>query len=132
MKAQARAQARVQVGSDDAALRDDARRRAKSEKLRSGTRIPCRLLICGLLFAVEFVRRELEEVALALDELEAVRGVDLEGLQQAEVAARMGVSRQTVGNLLARAHRKIADALLNGKALRVRTCADAPVLEREL
>ena len=76
--------------------------------------------------------RELEEVALALDELEAVRGVDLEGLQQAEVAARMGVSRQTVGNLLARAHRKIADALLNGKALRVRTSADAPVLEREL
>ena len=76
--------------------------------------------------------RELEEVALALDELEAVRGVDLEGLQQAEVAARMGVSRQTVGNLLARAHRKIADALLNGKALRVRTSSDAPVLEREL
>lgn len=76
--------------------------------------------------------RELEEVALALDELEAVRGVDLEGLQQAEVAARMGVSRQTVGNLLARAHRKIADALLNGKALRVRTSSDASVLEREL
>ena len=76
--------------------------------------------------------RELEEVALALDELEAVRGVDLDGLQQAEVAARMGVSRQTVGNLLARAHRKIADALLNGKALRVRTSSDAPVLVREL
>lgn len=76
--------------------------------------------------------RELEEVALALDELEAVRGVDLDGLQQAEVAARMGVSRQTVGNLLARAHRKIADALLNGKALRVRTSSDASVLEREL
>ena len=76
--------------------------------------------------------RELEEVALALDELEAVRGVDLEGLQHAEVAARMGVSRQTVGNLLARAHRKIADALLNGKALRVRTSSDASVLEREL
>ncbi len=68
--------------------------------------------------------RELEEVALALDELEALRGVDLEGLQQAEVAARMGVSRQTVGNLLARAHRKIADALLNGKALRVRASAE--------
>ncbi len=63
--------------------------------------------------------RELDEVALALDELEAVRGVDLEGLQQTEVAARMGLSRQTVGNLLGRARRKIADALLNGKALRV-------------
>lgn len=63
--------------------------------------------------------RELEEVTLALDEMEALRGVDFEGLQQTEVAARMGLSRQTVGNLLARAHRKIADALLNGKALRV-------------
>ncbi len=72
--------------------------------------------------------RDLEEVALALDELEALRGVDLEGLQQVEVAARMGVSRQTVGNLLARAHRKVADALLNGKALRVssRASGDQP------
>ncbi len=72
--------------------------------------------------------RDLEEVALALDELEALRGVDLDGLQQVEVAARMGVSRQTVGNLLARAHRKVADALLNGKALRVssRASGDQP------
>ena len=72
--------------------------------------------------------RDLEEVALALDELEALRGVDLEGLHQVEVAARMGVSRQTVGNLLARAHRKVADALLNGKALRVssRASGDQP------
>lgn len=63
--------------------------------------------------------RDLDEVVLGLDELEVLRGVDLDGLQQVEVAARMGVSRQTVGNLLARAHRKVADALLNGKALRV-------------
>ena len=72
--------------------------------------------------------RDLEEVALALDELEALRGVDLDGLHQVEVAARMGVSRQTVGNLLARAHRKVADALLNGKALRVssRASGDQP------
>jgi len=32
---------------------------------------------------------------------------------------QMGVSRQTVGNILTRAHSKIADALLNGKALRI-------------
>ena len=59
----------------------------------------------------------LEEVGLELDELEAIRLADLEGLYQAEVALRMGVSRQTVGNILERVHRKIADALLNGKAL---------------
>lgn len=61
----------------------------------------------------------LSEVALELDELEAVRLADLDGLYQTEVATRMGVSRQTVGNILDRAHRKIADALLNGKALRI-------------
>ena len=61
----------------------------------------------------------LAEVALELDELEALRLADLDGLYQADVALRMGVSRQTVGNILERAHRKIADALLNGKALRI-------------
>jgi len=64
----------------------------------------------------------LAEVALELDELEALRLADLDGLYQAEVALHMGVSRQTVGNILERAHRKIADALLNGKALRIAQC----------
>ncbi|KAF7599896.1 MAG: hypothetical protein CGU28_07575 [Candidatus Dactylopiibacterium carminicum] len=63
----------------------------------------------------------LAEIELGLDELEALRLADLEGLYQADVAVQMGVSRQTVGNILARAHRKIADALLNGKALRIAT-----------
>ncbi len=65
----------------------------------------------------------LDEVALELDELEALRLADLDGLYQADVALRMGVSRQTVGNILDRAHRKIADALINGKALRITSAA---------
>jgi uncharacterized protein len=64
----------------------------------------------------------LDEVALAPDELEALRLADLDGLYQADVALQMGVSRQTVGNILERAHRKVADALIHGKALRI----DAP------
>lgn len=63
--------------------------------------------------------RDLEEVVLALDELEAIRLADLEGLYQADAAQKMGVSRQTIGNILDSAHRKLADALLNGKALRI-------------
>ena len=63
--------------------------------------------------------RELEEIILSMDELEAMRLTDLEGLYQTEVAERMGVSRQTIGNTLNSAHRKLADALLNGKALRI-------------
>ncbi len=66
---------------------------------------------------------ELEEVLLTLDELEAVRLADRHGLYQEAAAAQMGVSRQTFGNILTSAHRKVAEALLDGKALRI---ADAP------
>ncbi len=63
--------------------------------------------------------RELDELVLGMDELEAMRLTDLNGLYHAEAAERMGVSRQTIGNILSSAHRKLADALLNGKALRI-------------
>lgn len=63
--------------------------------------------------------RELEEVVLGLDELEAMRLTDLDGLYQADAAVKMGVSRQTIGNILNSAHSKLANALLNGKALRI-------------
>lgn len=63
--------------------------------------------------------RDLEEIELDLDEVEAIRLADLEELYQVDAAAKMGVSRQTFGNIIARAHKKIATALLHGKALRV-------------
>ncbi|MFZ2385394.1 MAG: DUF134 domain-containing protein [Candidatus Omnitrophota bacterium] len=63
--------------------------------------------------------RGLEEVKLGLDELEAIRLADLEVMYQEQAAAKMGISRQTFGNLINSAHRKIADALLNSKALRI-------------
>lgn len=66
---------------------------------------------------------ELDEVRLARDELEALRLADAEGLYQADAAARMGISRQTFGNILVRAHKKVATALLQGKALRLATAA---------
>jgi predicted DNA-binding protein (UPF0251 family) len=61
----------------------------------------------------------LEEVNLALDELEAVRLADLEGLYQEDAAKKMNISRQTFGNIIDRAHKKIADVLLNAKALKI-------------
>jgi len=63
--------------------------------------------------------RLMEEVSLTLDELEAVRLADLEGLYQEDAAAKMSISRQTFGNIVNSAHRKIADAILNAKALRI-------------
>ncbi len=63
--------------------------------------------------------RALEQVTLSLDELEAVRLADLEGLYQEQAAARMEVSRQTLGNIVASARRKLADCVVNGKLLRI-------------
>jgi predicted DNA-binding protein (UPF0251 family) len=64
--------------------------------------------------------RVLECVELTVDELEAVRLADLEGMYQEEAAAKMNVSRQTFGRIVETAHKKIADALVHGKALSIR------------
>jgi predicted DNA-binding protein (UPF0251 family) len=63
--------------------------------------------------------RLLEQVILSVDELEALRLADLEGVLQEQAAQQMGVSRQTFGNILAHARRKLAEALIRGKALRI-------------
>lgn len=61
----------------------------------------------------------LDEVVLALDELEAVRLADRDGLYQEDAAAKMNISRATFGRILDSAHKKIAEALVEGKALRI-------------
>lgn len=61
----------------------------------------------------------LEEVELTLDEVEALRLADFEGQYQELVAEKMKVSRQTIGRILATAHKKIAEALVMGKAIRL-------------
>lgn len=58
-------------------------------------------------------------VALTTDELEVLRLLDLEGLDQKEAAERLGVARTTVANIARSAHRKVADALVNGKRLEI-------------
>lgn len=63
--------------------------------------------------------KELEEIELTLDELEAVRLADFEGLYQDTAAMKMNISRQTFGIIINSAHKKIADFLINGKALRI-------------
>ncbi len=63
-------------------------------------------------------KRELKEVTLSLEEIEAVRLKDKEGLTQQEAADRMEVSRPTFQRILTSAHRKIAEALTEGKSLK--------------
>ena len=62
---------------------------------------------------------ELEEVVMTLDEFEALRLADLEGHYQEQAAKEMNVSRTTFSRIIDSAHRKVADALVHGKALRI-------------
>ena len=61
----------------------------------------------------------LEEVCLSVEEVEAIRLKDLEGLEQEECAERMCISRPTVHRMLESARKKVAEALINGKAIRI-------------
>ena len=61
----------------------------------------------------------LDEVILEPDELEAIRLGDFLGLSQEESAEKMNVSRATFGRIINSAHLKIADGILNGKALHI-------------
>lgn len=61
----------------------------------------------------------LEEVDLATDELEAIRLCDLKDLSQTEAAQKMKISQSTLGRILTSARKKIAQALIEGKAIKI-------------
>lgn len=63
--------------------------------------------------------RALQEITLALDEFEAIRLADLQGFYQEQAAERMKVSRPTFGRIINSARRKVAEALILGKALKI-------------
>ncbi|RKY30466.1 MAG: hypothetical protein DRP74_06985 [Candidatus Omnitrophota bacterium] len=62
---------------------------------------------------------KLEGVTMTLDEFEAIRLSYLEGLEQEETAKLMKVHRSTISRILDSANKKIADALVNIKAIRI-------------
>jgi predicted DNA-binding protein (UPF0251 family) len=86
---------------------------------------PCNFRRVGCLPQSSFYKPQgiplsvLEHIILTIDEAEAIRLADLEGLYQADAARKMNVSRQTFGRIVDSAHKKIADALVNGKALAI-------------
>ena len=63
--------------------------------------------------------RLLDEVRLSVEEAEALRLKELEGLEQTAAAKLMGVSRPTFQRILGAARKKVAGAILNGKAIRI-------------
>jgi len=64
---------------------------------------------------------KLEEISITMDELEAIRLADYEGLYHEDAAERMKISRQTFGRILYEAHKRVAECLLKGKALKIET-----------
>ena len=62
---------------------------------------------------------DLKEIELAADELEALRLADLNGLYRKDAAEKMGVSRQTFDRIVRSARAKVAEALVEGHALRI-------------
>jgi predicted DNA-binding protein (UPF0251 family) len=62
---------------------------------------------------------ELETFPLRIDELEALRLCDLEGLDQEAAGARMGVSRGTVQRLLKKGREKVVRAIVESGALTI-------------
>ena len=64
-------------------------------------------------------------ISLQPEEIELIRLIDLEGLEQEEAAEKLGVSRKTAWRDLHEARRKIADALVNGKGIEMAGCQKA-------
>lgn len=62
---------------------------------------------------------DLEEVVLTVDEFEALRLKDFEEIEQEEAAKKMAISQPTFHRLLLSSRKKVADALTNGKAIRI-------------
>ena len=61
----------------------------------------------------------LEEINLTIDELEAVRLKNYKELEQVNCAKKMKISQSTFQRILTSANKKIAEALINGKAIRI-------------
>lgn len=64
-------------------------------------------------------------ISLTPEEIELVRLIDIDGLEQEEAARKLGVSRKTAWRDLQEVRRKIADALVNGKGIEIAGCEKA-------
>ena len=68
--------------------------------------------------------RFLEQVDISLDELETIRLKHYEGMDMMEGAKKMKISKSTFQRLLASGYKKIADALVKGKAIKIHKIID--------
>jgi len=64
-------------------------------------------------------KHQLQELVLHVEEVEAIRLKDREGLEQADCAEKMQVSRPTFQRILMSARSKLAQAIIEGKAIKI-------------
>jgi len=86
--------------------------------------VKCRRVCCGAdsrcFHPIGKDPQKLPRIEMTLDEMEAVKLLDYDGKYQEEAAKSMGVSRQTIGNIVESARYKIAGAILNGSLLSIK------------
>jgi len=63
--------------------------------------------------------RQLEETVLQADEVEAIKLYEVDGLDQNQAAESMGISQPTFARILGNGHKKIAEAIIKGQAIRI-------------
>lgn len=63
--------------------------------------------------------RALEEILIFHDEVEALKLHDIDGLEQTEAAKKMGISQSTFARTLDKVYKKLADGIINGKAIKI-------------
>ena len=61
----------------------------------------------------------LQEAILSFDELEAIRLIDLEEMEQNKAGKKMNISQSTLSRLLKTGRKKLADAIINSKAIKI-------------
>ena len=70
-------------------------------------------------FPANIVGRIVEEVIINIEEIESIRLSDIQGFEQDECAEKMNISRATFQRIINSTRTKIADALVNGKAIKI-------------
>ncbi len=68
---------------------------------------------------VGYARKHLDKTVLSLDEFEAFRLSDYQGMSHEEAAEEMEISRSTFSRLIETTRKKIADALIQGQVLSI-------------